>query len=202
LVRARRKRNAIAGAGFEKYFDVAVGEKRLVPKQFCDEGGFCKLLDSFHSTEGSEKIGAGRDHTVIGHEDGVVVRHKSSEGFAEPGSAWCRVLSQRDTTEQDDDFRQQSFVQGTTGGCKARGDGRMGVTDGTDVGAETVEEKMHGQFRGRAPSTKSWCPSRLVMTRSSGAIWPLQTPQGVVRSREPWSRTDRLPCVPTEKLRS
>jgi hypothetical protein len=106
LVRARRKCNAVAGAGFEKWFDVSVGEKRLVPEEFCDEGGFCKLLNSFHPTTGSEKIGAGRDHTVIGHEDGVVMRHESSEGFAKPGRARCGVLSQRDTTGQADNLRQ------------------------------------------------------------------------------------------------
>jgi hypothetical protein len=152
LVRANRKRNSIAGAGFEKCFDIAVGEKRLVPEEFRDEGGFCKLFDSFHSTKGSEKIGAGRDHTVIGHEDGVVVRHKSSERFAKLRRAWCGVLSQRDTTEQDDDFWEHGFVQSATGSGKAGGDGRMGVTDGANVGAEAVEEKMHAQFRGRFSS--------------------------------------------------
>ena len=44
LVRARRTRNPVPGAGF--------------------------LLDSFHSTKGREKIRASRHHTVIGHEDG------------------------------------------------------------------------------------------------------------------------------------
>jgi len=89
---------------------------------------------------------------VIGHQDGVIVRHKSSEGFAKLRRAWRGVLGQRDTTEQDDNLREHGLVQGTTGGCKAGGDGRMGVTDRADVGAETVEEKMHAQFRGRAPS--------------------------------------------------
>jgi hypothetical protein len=117
LVRARRKSNAVAGAGFEKCFDVAVGKKGLVPEEFCNEGGFCKLLDGFHSTKGGEKIGTGCDHTVIGHEDGVVVRHKSSEGFAKPGRTWCGVLSQRDIIEQHDNFWKLGFVQGTTGGC-------------------------------------------------------------------------------------
>jgi hypothetical protein len=98
-VRAGRKRNAVAGARFEKCFDIAVGEKRLVPEELCDECGFCKLLDGFHSTKGSEKIGASRDHTVIGHEDGVVMRHKSSEGGAKTGRAWCGVLSERDPAE-------------------------------------------------------------------------------------------------------
>ena len=82
LARVMRKSNTVSGTSFEKRFDVAIGEKRLMSEEFCHKGGFCKLFNGFHSTEGSEKVGAGCHHAMIGHENSVVLRNESSERFA------------------------------------------------------------------------------------------------------------------------
>ena len=109
------------------------------------------MLDGLHAEKGGEEIRAAGHHAVIGHEDGVVVGNVGLEGGGQLAGAGRAVARQRHLSQSHHHFREQGLIEGAAGGRKTRGGRGMGVADGLHVGAQAVNEQMHGQLGGNLP---------------------------------------------------
>src|SRR5207302_1808100 len=105
-------------------------------------------LNRLHTEKGGEQVGTVRDHAVVGHQKGVVMRDQRLERFAQLGRAWCDVERQREAAQRQQHFARQGHVERQPSGGVYGGDRRMRVAEGVDVGPTLVDEQVHGQLGG------------------------------------------------------
>ena len=83
---------------------------------------------------------------MIGEQDGIVAFDQRLDGFSKFVRAGHAVRSDGNRAERNDEFAEQRFIEGHTRGSVAGSRGRMGVADGVDFRAASVDEQVHGEF--------------------------------------------------------
>src|SRR5712692_6384052 len=71
-----RLRSLIFTPGHDELFKLLVTERLLAPEDVGDQSDLGKVLHRFHLHVGMRQVGAVRNYTVIGHENGVELRNK------------------------------------------------------------------------------------------------------------------------------
>jgi hypothetical protein len=140
---ARRWSDVVARASGHKLGDFAIGEELRFAGEPGVESDFGEVLQSLHTEESSEQIRAAGDSSVIGQEQGVIVRNIRFKDGAQVRRAGSGVTNERDFSERDNNFGKKSLIQALARGRKTRGHRGMSMTDGLNVRAHAIEEEVH-----------------------------------------------------------
>jgi len=131
-----------------EFADLFGGQGTLAAELLDDERDFSEVLDGLHIHVSLHEVAAVGDDAVVGHEDGIVAWNEGLEGFGELGGAGGCVMGEGNFAEREQDFTDESLIEGESAGSKSGGSGRMGVDNGVDVWTHAVDGHVHADFAG------------------------------------------------------
>src|SRR5580704_7134856 len=112
-----------------------------------------KVLDRLHlHIRVMERVRVS-NHSMVRHEDGIVLWDKWLERIRKFRRPWSTVLRQRDGAQTDNDLADQRLVERKSGGSKASRSGGMRMHDPLHVRAQPVDQQVHGKLAGHVAIT-------------------------------------------------